>query len=213
MVSDLSNIFKDELSNTLEQLLSKNSQVDSVSKLVSENFDSTQLVECNVKFDLKFLNYYLEALNLEPITNYICTLEMLKQVKSYNGKNKKLETACSYYNIENKNAHRADSDTLATAKLFLTIKDKIYFYTEGEFLEMLEEIVNATSKDKSLKGKKLEKYLDTLVDHFIKITEHPKKGDLIFYPNSQEDGEPENILKIVKEWRRSQGLPLFKDSK
>ncbi|WP_235147265.1 bacteriocin immunity protein, partial [Escherichia coli] len=22
-----------------------------------------------------------------------------------------------------------------------------------------------------------------------------------------------NILKIVKEWRRSQGLPLFKDSK
>ncbi|EFC8849468.1 TPA: bacteriocin immunity protein, partial [Escherichia coli] len=26
------------------------------------------------------------------------------------------------------------------------------------------------------------------------------------------DDEPENILKIVKEWRRSQGLPLFKDS-
>ena len=44
------------------------------------------------------------------------------------------------------------------------LKYKIYFYTEGEFLEMLEEIVNATSKDKSLKGKKLEKYLDTLVD-------------------------------------------------
>ncbi len=31
------------------------------------------------------------------------------------------------------------------------LKDKIYFYTEGEFLEMLEEIVNATSKDKSNK--------------------------------------------------------------
>ena len=83
------------------------------------------MIAHNAKFELKFLNYYLEALNLEPITNYICTLEMLKQVKSYNGKNKKLETACSYYNIENKNAHRADSDTLATAKLFLTIKDKI----------------------------------------------------------------------------------------
>ncbi|HAN7592117.1 TPA: bacteriocin immunity protein, partial [Escherichia coli] len=26
------------------------------------------------------------------------------------------------------------------------------------------------------------------------------------------DGKPENILKIVKEWRRSQGLSLFKDS-
>lgn len=53
MASDLSNIFKEELSNTLEQLLSKHSQVDTVTKLVSENFDSTQLVECNVKFDLK----------------------------------------------------------------------------------------------------------------------------------------------------------------
>ena len=49
----------------------------------------------------------------------------LKQVKSYKGKKKKLETACRYYNIENKNAHRADSDTLATAKLFLMIKDML----------------------------------------------------------------------------------------
>lgn len=53
MASDLSNIFKDELSNTLEQLLSKSSQVDSVSKLEKDGFDSMQLVECDVKFDLK----------------------------------------------------------------------------------------------------------------------------------------------------------------
>ena len=53
MASDLSNIFKDELSNTLEQLLSKNSQVESVVKLSSDSFDSTQLVECIAKFDIK----------------------------------------------------------------------------------------------------------------------------------------------------------------
>ena len=53
MASDLSNIFKEELSNTLEQLLSKSSQVESIAPLVSENFDSTQLVECSVKFDFK----------------------------------------------------------------------------------------------------------------------------------------------------------------
>ncbi|EAA0945560.1 bacteriocin immunity protein, partial [Escherichia coli] len=35
---------------------------------------------------------------------------------------------------------------------------------------------------------------------------------LIYYPAKKGDDEPENILKIVKEWRRSQGLPLFKDS-
>ena len=53
MASDLSNIFKDELSNTLEQLLSKNSQVEAVTKLSSDSFDSTQLVECIAKFDIK----------------------------------------------------------------------------------------------------------------------------------------------------------------
>ena len=53
MTSDLSNIFKEELSNTLEQLLSKNSQVVTVSALSSESFKSTQLIECLVKFDFK----------------------------------------------------------------------------------------------------------------------------------------------------------------
>jgi flagellar motor switch protein FliN/FliY len=53
LASDLSNIFKDELSNTLEQLLSKNSQVETIVKLSGDNFDSTQLVECTVKFDIK----------------------------------------------------------------------------------------------------------------------------------------------------------------
>jgi flagellar motor switch protein FliN/FliY len=53
LASDLSNIFKDELSNTLEQLLSKNSQVEAITKLSSDSFDSTQLVECIAKFDIK----------------------------------------------------------------------------------------------------------------------------------------------------------------
>ena len=92
-------------------------------------------------------------------------------------------------------------------------KEKLEDYTEEEFLNFLGGLRSSMKDGKPLKGKELEMYWDTLVDHFIKITEHPKKGDLIFYPNSQEDGEPENILKIVKEWRRSQGLPLFKDSK
>lgn len=92
-------------------------------------------------------------------------------------------------------------------------KRKIEDYTEEEFIGLLDEIVNARSKDETLEGKQLEKYIDAAVDNFIEITEHPKKGDLIFYPNTQEEGEPVNILKIVKEWRRSQGLPLFKDSK
>ena len=78
------------------------------------------------KFDLIFLNYYLRKYDLPIIENHICTLEMLKKCKSYKGKNKKLETACNYYNIVNENAHRADSDTKATAQLFLIIKDEVF---------------------------------------------------------------------------------------
>ena len=70
MASDLSNIFKEELSNTLEQLLSKSSQIEAIVALVSENFDSTQLVECVVKFDFKGIS--------SKITFYIPTLTATK---------------------------------------------------------------------------------------------------------------------------------------
>ncbi|HCB4954550.1 bacteriocin immunity protein [Salmonella enterica] len=92
-------------------------------------------------------------------------------------------------------------------------KEKIENYTEEEFLDLLGEIRNDTRTEKSLKGDELESYIISIVNHFICVTEHPAKGDLIFYPEKQGDDEPENILRIVKEWRRSQGLPLFKDSK
>lgn len=79
----------------------------------------------NANFDLKFINYYLGECKLETITDYICTLEMLRKNKSYNGKNHKLGTACEYYNIKLENAHRADCDTLGTAKLFLKLTEGV----------------------------------------------------------------------------------------
>ncbi|EFC5431437.1 bacteriocin immunity protein [Escherichia coli] len=92
-------------------------------------------------------------------------------------------------------------------------KEKLQDYTEDEFLNFLGGLRSSMKDGKSLKGKELEMYWDSLVDHFIEITQHPSGSDLIFYLKSQGDDKPENILKIVKEWRRSQGLPLFKDSK
>ena len=64
------------------------------------------MIAHNAKFDLKFLNYYLRKYDLPIIENHICTLEMLKKCKSYKGKNKKLETACNYYNIVNENDYQ-----------------------------------------------------------------------------------------------------------
>lgn len=113
LITDITNISNEMVENekSLEEVLPKFRQY----------IGDKTIIAHNAKFDLKFLNYYLNKMGLEPINNYICTLELLKQNKEYKGKNKKLETACEYYNIENKNAHRADSDTLATAKLFLIL--------------------------------------------------------------------------------------------
>ncbi|GAA0865140.1 3'-5' exonuclease [Paraclostridium tenue] len=113
LITDITNISNEMVENekSLEEVLPKFRQY----------IGDKTIIAHNAKFDLKFLNYYLKKMGLEPINNYICTLELLKQNKEYKGKNKKLETACEYYNIENKNAHRADSDTLATAKLFLIL--------------------------------------------------------------------------------------------
>lgn len=91
-------------------------------------------------------------------------------------------------------------------------KENVADYTEKEFIELLDEFRTSTRKDKLLDGDELEDYIDRLTDHFTGITGHPAQGDLIFYPESVEARAPENILKIVKEWRRSQGLSLFKDS-
>jgi flagellar motor switch protein FliN len=70
LASDLSNIFKEEFSNTLEQLLSKSAQIEDIVTLVSDNFDSTQLVECTVKFDFKGIS--------PKITFYVPTLTAAK---------------------------------------------------------------------------------------------------------------------------------------
>ena len=53
MSSDLSNLFKSELSNTLEQLLSKSSTVETVIPAKVDDYSSTQFIECIVNFDFK----------------------------------------------------------------------------------------------------------------------------------------------------------------
>ena len=53
MASDLSNIFKDELSNTLEQLLSKSASVESISSVNGRDNTSSQFIEIMVKFEFK----------------------------------------------------------------------------------------------------------------------------------------------------------------
>ena len=55
MASDLSNVFKNELSNTLEQLLGKKAKISETKKL-DDIFESSSFIEADVKFDIKGLS-------------------------------------------------------------------------------------------------------------------------------------------------------------
>ena len=56
MASDLSNILKEELANTLEQLLGKKAKTSDVKAFDVSNFENQQAIFCESKFDFKNLS-------------------------------------------------------------------------------------------------------------------------------------------------------------
>ncbi len=84
------------------------------------------------------------------------------------------------------------------------MKNSITDFSEVEFLQFVEEIFKENVSD-------TDDVLDELLEQFEDITQHPDGTDLIYYPETHEDGTPENIVRIVKEWRLAQGLACFKD--
>ncbi|MFP1732681.1 bacteriocin immunity protein [Lonsdalea iberica] len=78
-------------------------------------------------------------------------------------------------------------------------------YTEKEFLEFVHKIFNVDGTT--------EKEDVANVLEFKRLTEHPDGSDLIYYPPDDREDSPEGVVQAVKEWRKSKGLPLFKDSK
>ncbi|HGO5301500.1 TPA: bacteriocin immunity protein [Vibrio harveyi] len=83
-------------------------------------------------------------------------------------------------------------------------KKSITDYTEAEFLLFVKDIFKENASDS-------DDVLDELLDVFEEITEHPDGTDLIYYPKKPGEDTPERIVKIVKDWRASQGLPCFKE--
>ncbi|EAY2065009.1 bacteriocin immunity protein [Salmonella enterica] len=62
--------------------------------------------------------------------------------------------------------------------------------------------------------KQLNDYTENhaLVSKFEELVQHPRGNGLIYYPEDGEDDSPEGIVQAIKTWRKSQGLPLFKNS-
>lgn len=114
----------EELTHITNQMLTNQKSLREVLPPLRKFIGNNLIIGHNVTFDLRFLNYYLELMGLPLITNYVCTMNMLKTLNKlgkYNGENYKLGTAVDYYNIKLLNAHRAYADTYATACLFLKL--------------------------------------------------------------------------------------------
>lgn len=80
----------------------------------------------------------------------------------------------------------------------MILKESLEAYSEAEFLEFLEEFFE---NKHHLTGAKYQEHIEKLVEHFCKITEHPRRSDLIFYPENEVEDSPESILATVKAWR------------
>ena len=113
-----------ELTHITNNMLIGQKSLEEVLPKFRQYIGNSLIIGHNVGFDLRFLNYYLELMNLPIITKYICTMDMLKNTGSYKGKNNKLGTAVEYYNLKLLNAHRAYADTNATAQLFLKLLEE-----------------------------------------------------------------------------------------
>jgi len=87
----------------------------------------------------------------------------------------------------------------------MIFKEKLSDYTEAEFLDFLNEIDRANDDEP-------DAVLAPLLLHFRKITEHPSGINLLYKPASSKDGEPQEILRIVREWRLANGRDSFKTS-
>ncbi|MBA3110992.1 bacteriocin immunity protein [Salmonella enterica] len=89
------------------------------------------------------------------------------------------------------------------------LKQKLEDYTEAEFIELLNEF----STNPRYQGEMdRESYIDSLVDHFDKIVDHPESNGLIFCPPDDREDSPRGVIDEIKRWRKSQGRSSFKDS-
>lgn len=81
-------------------------------------------------------------------------------------------------------------------------------YTEKEFFEFVNGFYNADPKIYLNERAHTKAILE-----FERLVGHPLGASLIFHPtrNGLKD-DPEEVVKVVKQWRAEQGLPGFKES-
>jgi len=97
-------------------------QIEAVLMDFSKFCQGAILVAHNIEFDYSFLQAQGQKYDIYFDNLRKDTLAMARQHYP-RLKNHKLETLCNHLNIQNQSAHRALSDVIATARLYLTMED------------------------------------------------------------------------------------------
>ena len=92
------------------------------------------------------------------------------------------------------------------------VKDKLESYTQNEFMEILNEFYSEHRSSTSTNSDELEIYLDNLLDILTVLVGTGEVSEFIYYPTTPENDSPKGALNEIIRWRKSQGLPLCKDS-
>lgn len=88
----------------------------------------------------------------------------------------------------------------------MSVVKEISDYTEAEFLSFVLGIYTANSEIYPTERAHTKAILE-----FKRLSGHPLGTDLMYYPTKHGlKDSPEEVVRIVKEWRAAQGLPGFK---
>lgn len=89
----------------------------------------------------------------------------------------------------------------------MIFKEKFEDYSESEFLEFLRALYEAREE---MSADEYDAFVIRGVLHFEKLTQHPDQSDLIFYPKAGCESTPEDVLRVIKEWRALNNKPGLK---
>ena len=149
-LSDSKNIspFIRELTNISPSMLEKAPLFQDVATEINDKLKDAIFVAHNVEFDLNFLKAAFKSIGINYQPSYkLDTVELsrifLPQVAGY-----QLNIVADYLNIELSQAHRADEDALATAKILIYIIEKMLKLHSQTLIHIYHLSKNMPTKDR-----------------------------------------------------------------
>lgn len=119
-----------EITGLTDEILKDKPTFTEIADSFLEFIGDSQLIAHNANFDINFINYELELLNIEPLKNIVVDSLELAKVK-FPGKKNNLNVLCERFNIDNskreKHGALLDAELLAEVYLCLTQKDSQFF--------------------------------------------------------------------------------------